>query len=280
MKKGKSDSKKGSIRKSKSPIGKKKSIRKSKSSKGKVGKKGKVKNKPSQKARKVSSKGKSISKVKKGLKSPLTAKKVKMPKLVIPKVRKKRTVYGDILIYRGMKLSLRFSTTIKDIRKELVSLGCFYSYPKLIELSLKHIRYYLFYQNYPNEFYPCEKKFLEVAKRYYFIVAEEYFHNDGLNEVEYFRAKHTESTIMYFRELSLDARVRRYKSYPDYHEKINDEYSRLWKAAEDFTYFEEIPSPEVTVYVAYEEITSMIIIDFRLSKVSGHVLQEFIKYVV
>jgi hypothetical protein len=213
--------------------------------------------------KKISGKKKTSGKKSSGKKSGSSGKK--------SPAKKPRRKYGKVLTFKGKILTQSFSDKIRLLAKDLRLVGCFYTYNDVIVLLLKHIRWHMVYRKDPKEVYPCDKKFNTIAPRYFNVISDQYFHNRGLDIVEEQRiGGHCQ--IMYFR--SIQGALKRYKFYPQYHERINSEYSIMWNSIWDWiAQSGEIDSPIPEIYVSFEEVTGSIFVDFhRDSVVSGYPL--------
>jgi hypothetical protein len=185
--------------------------------------------------------------------------------------------YENRMRYNGVLLTEELTTAIKTLRKELIFKGCFYSYNTIIGMLYKHIRFYLLYHRDPEEKYPCEHKFNLVAREIFIIDIDNYFHNGAIDEVDDFRMrKGFPNMVMYFR--SMQGAVKRFKLWSEYHERIQQEFSILWKTVEDFVAAGGVDSPMIEVTVGYEEITGVILIDFRGATCSGFPVKYFLPY--
>lgn len=180
-----------------------------------------------------------------------------------------KIIRPDKLQYQGKLLRPELAQAIKDLWKDLVKVGCFYTYNDVIEMSFKHVRYYIFYLHYPEEVYPCDKKFNLMARKYFVIDTDPYYHNDGLDVVEDFWDKNKANAQLYFQNLK--GVLEKYDVYGEYHERISDEYCIFWNAAERYVDETGMQSPYIDLTVGFENLTGIILINFNKGNVSKEI---------
>lgn len=188
------------------------------------------------------------------------AKKKAAKKSIKPKKQKADKI--KYIRYRGKLLNEKLSDLARVIRARLVKKGCFYSYRDIVDLTLKHVYWNIFYKRDENTIYPCQARFKEVIKEYVYIDEDDYFRNDCIAVKERLIEQYSGKVRLFLR--GYDNKIVRYSDNFAYQEAIDYWQGLTWEGMELFAEEQGFDTTysDFSISLGTERYTQMIFIDY------------------